>query len=103
MTHEIADDTSDTSDTRLDNSSEDREDRSDNGSDSSADQASQEQVPTGTASPSVVPIQNPGQPSFGWNAYAERTNGRFAMVGFVLLLVLEWFTQQDFFTWLGLR
>jgi hypothetical protein len=25
------------------------------------------------------------------------------MVGFVLLLLLEWVTGQDFFTWLGLR
>lgn len=41
-------------------------------------------------------------PSFGWNSYAERINGRFAMVGFVALLVLELFTHQDFFTWLGL-
>ncbi|MBU6229358.1 MAG: high light inducible protein [Cyanobacteria bacterium REEB459] len=43
------------------------------------------------------------QPGFGWTAYAERLNGRFAMVGFVALLVLEFFTHQDFFTWLGLR
>lgn len=40
-------------------------------------------------------------PAFGWNSYAERINGRFAMVGFVALLVLEFFTRQDFFTWLG--
>ena len=43
------------------------------------------------------------QASFGWNAYAERINGRFAMVGFLALLMLEFFTHQDFFTWLGLR
>lgn len=40
-------------------------------------------------------------PAFGWTAYAERINGRFAMVGFVALLVLELVTQQTFFTWLG--
>lgn len=40
-------------------------------------------------------------PSFGWNSYAERINGRFAMIGFIALLVLELFTRQDFFTWLG--
>jgi hypothetical protein len=45
----------------------------------------------------------PGEPSFGWNTYAELVNGRFAMVGFVLLLLLEFVTGQDFFTWLGLR
>ncbi len=41
-------------------------------------------------------------PSFGWNRYAERINGRFAMLGFVILLLLEYFTHQDLFTWLGL-
>ncbi|MEM9903596.1 MAG: chlorophyll a/b-binding protein [Cyanobacteria bacterium P01_D01_bin.44] len=41
-------------------------------------------------------------PTFGWNAYAERLNGRFAMVGFLALLLLELWTRQDFFTWLGL-
>jgi len=53
--------------------------------------------------PLVTPGAEPGQPAFGWNDYAERMNGRFAMVGFIVLLALEWFTQQDFFTWLGLR
>ncbi|MGC1245193.1 MAG: chlorophyll a/b-binding protein [Spirulinaceae cyanobacterium] len=43
------------------------------------------------------------EPSFGWNIYAEKINGRFAMIGFVALLLLELFTHQDFFTWLGLR
>lgn len=42
-------------------------------------------------------------PSFGWNQYAEQINGRFAMVGFVALLITEFITQQDFFTWIGLR
>lgn len=43
------------------------------------------------------------EPAFGWNRYAERINGRFAMIGFVALLLLEFFTHQDFFTWIGLR
>jgi Chlorophyll A-B binding protein len=43
------------------------------------------------------------EPAFGWTAYAEKINGRFAMVGFIALLLLEFFTHQDFFTWLGLR
>ncbi len=43
------------------------------------------------------------EPSFGWNVYAEQINGRFAMVGFVLLLCLELVTGQDLWTWLGLR
>ncbi|MBE9061081.1 chlorophyll a/b-binding protein [cf. Phormidesmis sp. LEGE 11477] len=43
------------------------------------------------------------QPSFGWTRYAEQINGRFAMIGFVALLLLELFTGQNFFTWIGLR
>jgi hypothetical protein len=43
------------------------------------------------------------EPSFGWNVYAELVNGRFAMVGFLVLLGLEFFTGQDLWTWLGLR
>ncbi|NJL40392.1 MAG: high light inducible protein [Leptolyngbyaceae cyanobacterium RM2_2_4] len=43
------------------------------------------------------------EPGFGWTPYAELINGRFAMIGFVALLILELFTREDFFTWLGLR
>ena len=42
-------------------------------------------------------------PGFGWTQYAERINGRFAMIGFVALVITEWATKQDFFTWIGLR
>jgi hypothetical protein len=45
----------------------------------------------------------PSEPTFGWSSYAEIINGRFAMIGFVSLLLLELFTRQDFFTWIGLR
>lgn len=43
------------------------------------------------------------EPSFGWNAYAEVINGRVAMLAIIGLLVLEWCTNQDLWTWLGLR
>ena len=42
------------------------------------------------------------EPSFGWNAYGERLNGRFAMIGFMALLITQLFTRQDFWTWIGL-
>ncbi|MBW4494367.1 MAG: high light inducible protein [Oscillatoria princeps RMCB-10] len=53
--------------------------------------------------PSQTESYTPPEPAFGWTPYAEQINGRFAMLGFVALLVLEFFTRQDFFTWLGLR
>lgn len=43
------------------------------------------------------------EPGFGWTQYAEQINGRFAMIGFISLLLMELFTRQDFFTWVGLR
>lgn len=54
--------------------------------------------PNAEATPSGEPA-----PAFGWTRYAERINGRFAMVGFVALLVLELVTGQTFWSWLGLR
>jgi Chlorophyll A-B binding protein len=45
----------------------------------------------------------PPEPAFGWTPYAEQINGRFAMIGFVLLLLQEVVTHQDIFTWMGLR
>jgi hypothetical protein len=48
-------------------------------------------------------VSVPPEPAFGWTPYAEQINGRFAMIGFVALLILELVTGQDFFTWLGLR
>lgn len=57
-------------------------------------------------SPSPAPTPEPApqpEPAFGWTSYAEIINGRFAMIGFIALLILELFTRQDFFSWLGLR
>lgn len=42
------------------------------------------------------------QPSFGWSAYAERVNGRFAMVGFVAVLLVELTSHDTFLHWAGL-
>jgi hypothetical protein len=45
---------------------------------------------------------NQPEPAFGWTPYAEQINGRFAMIAFVGLLILEWLTGQGLLTWLGL-
>lgn len=50
--------------------------------------------------PKVTP--NLPEPKFGFNQYAERLNGRAAMVGFVLAVAIEYFTGQGLLVWLGL-
>jgi hypothetical protein len=50
--------------------------------------------------PSVTPKVT--QPKFGFNEYAERLNGRAAMIGFVLALAIEFATGQGLLAWLGL-
>ena len=42
------------------------------------------------------------QPDFGWSNYAERVNGRFAMIGFTAILIIEALTKQTFLSWAGL-
>jgi hypothetical protein len=42
------------------------------------------------------------EPKFGFNAYSERLNGRAAMVGFVVAIVIELVTGKGVLTWLGL-
>lgn len=42
------------------------------------------------------------EPAFGWTPYAEQINGRFAMIAFVCLLLLELLTGKGVLTWLGL-
>ena len=41
-------------------------------------------------------------PAFGWSGYAERVNGRFAMVGFIALLLIEALSGETFLRWSGL-
>lgn len=50
--------------------------------------------------PSRVPKLN--TPKFGFNDFAERFNGRAAMLAFVAAIVFEAVTGQGIFSWLGL-
>lgn len=42
-------------------------------------------------------------PKFGFNYYAERLNGRAAMIGFLLTLGIEYLTGKGLLAWLGLQ
>ena len=39
---------------------------------------------------------------FGWSNYSERTNGRFAMLGFLAIILIELISQKSFLTWAGI-
>ena len=40
--------------------------------------------------------------SFGWSSYSETTNGRFAMIGFLAIILIEIFSKQSFLKWAGI-
>ena len=39
---------------------------------------------------------------FGWSSYSEITNGRFAMIGFLAIILIEFFSKQSFLKWAGI-
>ena len=41
-------------------------------------------------------------PEFGWSSYAERINGRFAMIGLLAVLLVELLSKISFLEWAGI-
>ena len=41
-------------------------------------------------------------PEFGWSGYAERINGRFAMIGLIAVLLIEAISKISFLEWSGI-
>jgi len=59
--------------------------------------------PTTSATTSVLTSATTSEvPAFGWSGYAERVNGRFAMVGFLAVLLIEALSGETFLCWSGL-
>ena len=59
--------------------------------------------PTTSATTSSTTSATTGEvPAFGWSGYAERVNGRFAMVGFIAVLLIEALSGETFLCWAGL-
>lgn len=54
------------------------------------------------AAPPATSATTRDVPAFGWSAYAERVNGRFAMVGFAAVLLIEALGNDTFLHWAGL-
>ena len=40
--------------------------------------------------------------NFGWSNYSEKTNGRFAMIGFLAIILIEFLSKQSFLKWAGI-
>ena len=47
-------------------------------------------------------IHNEDEYKFGWSSYSEITNGRFAMIGFLAIILIELFSRQSFLKWAGI-
>ena len=39
---------------------------------------------------------------FGWGQYSEITNGRFAMIGFAAIILIEIISKTSFLDWAGI-
>ena len=52
--------------------------------------------------PPSTSATTPDVPAFGWSTYAERVNGRFAMLGFAAVLIIEVLSRDTFLHWAGL-
>ena len=39
---------------------------------------------------------------FGWGEYSEITNGRFAMIGFATIILIEMISKKSFLDWAGI-
>jgi hypothetical protein len=57
---------------------------------------------SGQQKPATTSATTNDSPAFGWSAYAERINGRFAMLGFVAVLLIEALSGDNFLHWAGL-
>ena len=42
------------------------------------------------------------QYNFGWGQYSEITNGRFAMIGFTAIILIEMISKKSFLDWAGI-
>ena len=56
-----------------------------------------EQIEENKLDEKTIEIQDEYQ--FGWSSYSEITNGRFAMIGFLAILLIELFSKQSFLKW----
>ena len=67
------------------------------------DNQSIEQEPTDSEIKNLSPSATTNDiPEFGWSGYAERINGRFAMIGLMAVLLVEAISKISFLEWAGI-
>ena len=67
------------------------------------DNQSKEQENTDSKIQNLLPSATTNDiPEFGWSGYAERINGRFAMIGLLAVLLIEALSKISFLEWAGI-
>ncbi len=67
------------------------------------DNQSQEEEETDSEQKNTMPSATTTDiPEFGWSGYAERINGRFAMIGLMAVLLIEAISKISFLEWAGI-
>ena len=67
------------------------------------DNQSIEQAKTDSEIENLIPSATTTDvPEFGWSSYAERINGRFAMIGLMAVLLIEALSKISFLEWAGI-
>ena len=67
------------------------------------DNQSIEQEKTDSKDKNLIPSATTSDiPEFGWSSYAERINGRFAMIGLMAILLIEAISKISFLEWAGI-
>ena len=67
------------------------------------DNQSIEQAKTDSEIENLIPSATTTDvPEFGWSSYAERINGRFAMIGLMAVLLIEALSKTSFLEWAGI-
>ena len=74
---------------------------------SNKDQNSKETIDEDKINPEEIKINEKSieiedKYKFGWSNYSEKTNGRFAMLGFLAIILIELISQKSFLTWAGI-
>ena len=74
---------------------------------SNKDQNNEETIDEGEINPEEIKINDKlieieDKYKFGWSNYSERTNGRFAMLGFLAIILIELISNKSFLNWTGI-